>query len=547
MGYVFQRGNVWWFQFYQDGQRVRMSSESTDERVAKQQLEEHEARVTLKEPLVVRSARVTYDELRQDLVQHYQATADRDLVEAGKRLKHLDRAFHGVRASRITGAAITEYIVRRQAEEIVSPKKTHRRRPANGTINREVGVLLRMLRLGAEHGKVARVPIVHKPKEAAPRAGFFEADAFTAVRAQLPADLQLAVTIAYTYGWRMQDEVLTLERRQVDLAEGTLRLDPGATKNDDGRVIYLTPELAAMLPAHLDRVHALARDLGCVIPWLFPHFAKPRRGTPRRDFRKAWITACKTAGYTGMLRHDFRRTAARNLVNAWVPEKVAMTITGHKTRSVFDRYHIVSPSDLKRAVALLGERQSATIPATISLGAPYSAEAQGRRIGGLACTISARGAVLISPVSEVRVLPPPPSSSAEASKVWPQGRPYVRLRVRVSRGGRSSYRVFLKLRSGSATLDPRDCRRPPSHPFLRGGPHHGSLRPYLHQDPRRFRRQCPARGAPGWRGPGAGLLRRGRSAPEQEERRHQPPGRAWRRHPQAAGGAGRRPRGELPT
>jgi hypothetical protein len=115
-----------------------------------------------------------------------QASGARDLEEAGWRLKHLDRTFRWARASLITAAAITRYIVQRQSEQA-----------ANGTINREVAVLLRMLRLGLERGKVARVPIVHKPKEAAPRAGFFEADAFGAVRGHLPHDLQMAVTMAW--------------------------------------------------------------------------------------------------------------------------------------------------------------------------------------------------------------------------------------------------------------------------------------------------------------------------------------------------------------
>src|SRR4030095_11373331 len=77
-------------------------------------------------------------------------------------------------------------------------------------------------------------------KEGAPREGFFERDQYEAVRHRLSADLQVAVAIAYTFGWRSEREGLTAERRQLDLEAGTLRLDPGTTKNDEGRVVYLT-------------------------------------------------------------------------------------------------------------------------------------------------------------------------------------------------------------------------------------------------------------------------------------------------------------------
>jgi integrase len=90
---------------------------------------------------------------------------------------------------------------------------------------------------------------------------------------------------------------------------------------------------------------------------------------------------CKKAGVPGMLRHDCRRTAVSNLVNAGVPERAAMTITGHRTRSVFDRYHIVSPADLQAAARRLAEVGDGTFPGTF--GPPWlTAGAQPRIIEG---------------------------------------------------------------------------------------------------------------------------------------------------------------------
>jgi integrase len=100
------------------------------------------------------------------------------------------------------------------------------------------------------------------------------------------------------------------------------------TKNDEERIAYLTPELKAALTERLERVKALELRLGRIVPWVFAHRDKGKRaGQPRRDLRKAWTGACKKAGVPGRYRHDFRRTAVRNMERLGVPRSVATKIT----------------------------------------------------------------------------------------------------------------------------------------------------------------------------------------------------------------------------
>jgi integrase len=345
-----RRSSIWWLKYYAHGRCIRESSATDNKRAAERLLKEREGRVATGQPILPRADKVTYQEIRDDLRRFYDHPGGRNLIEVDKRLAHLDPFFRGWRVVTIDRSAILRYRHARLAA-----------RAANGTINRELSLLGTMLRQAVQANKLFRLPDLRKIQlpEAEPRAGFFEEDQFEWVKKRLPEDLQAAVSVDYAYGWRTQSEILALQRRHLDLAAGTLTLDASMTKNRKPRMVYLTPELKTQLAAQVERVKALERQLGRVIPWLFPHLPHPHVdpqlvGTPRSDFRRAWLTACKRAGVPGKLRHDFRRTAARNLIRRGVPEVVAMRITGHRTRSIFDRYNIVSTEDLQDAARRLG-------------------------------------------------------------------------------------------------------------------------------------------------------------------------------------------------
>ena len=341
-GMLYLRGETWWIKYHQDGRPFYESTGTKDERKARSVLRDRVQRAESGAPVLPNLARVTYDDAAKALKEHYTVTGERDVTEAGYWLAHLDRYFKGRRLASIGTRDSEQYALRRQGQKA-----------SNGSINRELAVLGRMLKLAYEHDRLARLPVLRKLEESAPRQGFFERDAFAAVRRRLDDDLQVAVSIAYTFGWRMQSEVLSLEQRQLNLEAGTLTLDPGQTKNGEGRIVRLTPELHIMLTEQVARVKALERQANRIIPALFPHLSGRFTGQPRRDFRRAWATACDDAGSPGMLRHDLRRTAVRNMEQAAVPRSVAMKLTGHRTENVYRRYAIVSPADLEAAAVKL--------------------------------------------------------------------------------------------------------------------------------------------------------------------------------------------------
>ena len=350
MGMIYKRGEVFWIKYYSAGKPIRESSRSAKEFDAKRLLRNREGRVEMGAPILPKVQKTTVTTLLDDLKAHYETTGQRVLREAETRLTPLTRFFTNRRAGAVGGDVLTAYIQHRQASGL-----------SNGTINRELIVLGTAYKLGLEHGKVTRRPVNHLLKEARPRQGFFEEHQFLAVRKHLPEDLQVAVTIMWLYGWR-RNEVMSLQLSQIDLEAGTLRLEPGTTKNQEGRVVYMTPELKALVSAQIGRVKLLSRRLGRVLPQLFAHLHGCYTGRPVYDFRKAWSHACERVGLVGMLRHDFRRSAVRNMERAGVPRSVAMKISGHKTESIYRRYAIVSESDIQDATRRLLGHNLGTLP-----------------------------------------------------------------------------------------------------------------------------------------------------------------------------------------
>jgi len=138
------------------------------------------------------------------------------------------------------------------------------------------------------------------------------------------------VTFAYHTGWR-QGEILALQWSNVDFQENTVTLNAGTTKNDEGRVVYMPDELKSLLLRQWEERKAFEK----ILPYVFPNESRTNRIVKTR-FNRAWKSACERAGYPSKLYHDLRRTAVRNMVRAGIPERVAMMISGHKTRSVLN-------------------------------------------------------------------------------------------------------------------------------------------------------------------------------------------------------------------
>lgn len=325
MGRVYKRGDVWWIEFWHNNRQYRESSKSEKKSDAEKLLRQRIGEMGLGKLPVQDVEKMTFKDLALLLITDYTRNQRRSIEWAKRRIRHLSGFFGNDYAVSITTERLNSYIQYRLDEGA-----------KNGTINRDLAALSKMFRLGMKLGRVSTKPYIERLKESKPRQGFMEHNEYLAIKKNLPESYQDVLEFFYHTGWR-KSEIHKLEWTHVDLNACAIKLDPALSKNEEGRLIVLTGELLDLIRKRWE-----IRALGC--PFVF-HV----NGKQIRDWRESWKKACSLAGFEGKILHDFRRTAVRNLVRAGVPDKVAMQMTGHKTRSVFDRYNIVSEADIREA------------------------------------------------------------------------------------------------------------------------------------------------------------------------------------------------------
>jgi integrase len=318
--------------------------------------------------------KVLVQNLFDDVLLDYRANGYASLGDATVRIKkHLGPFFGARRACHVSNANAQEYIIARTKAGA-----------SLATVSNELSLLRRALHLGVQNRKLAVAGYIGLPKNAdVPRKGFVEIEQYRALISYLPSHLKAIVSMAFFSAMR-KGELLGLKWSQVDLAEGFIRLTAEETKTRQARTVPIAAEPLPML-----RMEKLRRDRED--PTCDSVFFRERMRNvdgegsalvPLGDFGKAWEHACVAAGlgqlvqvgtrmagrgkkvekpvfrYRGLIFHDLRRSGVRQLIRSGVHEHVAMKISGHRTRSIFQRYDIVSEADLRDAVRKVDERLS---------------------------------------------------------------------------------------------------------------------------------------------------------------------------------------------
>jgi integrase len=324
----------WWIKFSVNGRTIQQSAETESRREALDNLKTEILKHAAGE--APDSRQTTVLKLKDAMMQTWK-NLDKNQASvawAENCWKRLLPYFGAMKAHAVSSAAIRGYVEARKAENA-----------ANGTINRELSVLSSAFTLGYEETprRVSHKLSFTRLPESRPRQGFVEQKQYNTLAAKCSElYMRAMLALAYSFGFR-KAELLSLKVSDVDLLGGTVRLR--TSKNGEPRQVNLTKETRELLASCCA---GKSKDEA-----VFTRTEQSGKRVPVADFRGTWDAVTKAAGCEGLLFHDLRRSAVRNMVRAGIPEVVCMKISGHKTRAVFDRYNIVSERDLADAAKKL--------------------------------------------------------------------------------------------------------------------------------------------------------------------------------------------------
>jgi integrase len=323
----------WVAQYYVNGQRFRKSTGTPVKAEAEAKLRDWMGASERGEKAKPQTQGLTYEMLRDDLLEYYAEQQHKSLRKRADGTPYLypmtalDNFFAGKKVNNIDRDAASAFVTKRRAEGI-----------SNDAINNSLRLLRRMFNLARDCDKLTSVPrFALLPSKS--RSGFLPAESFQKLFDNLPSRLQPMLLLLYTTGVRV-GEAERIEWSAVDLDGAKITLLEGETKNDESRVLPLVPELVKLLTAMPSRE-------GRVFP-------------TKRAMQQAFPTACVAAKIEGLLVHDLRRSAVRELRHAGIAEGVAMKISGHRDRSVFERYNVVSHDDVLDAGKQLAAARTPT-------------------------------------------------------------------------------------------------------------------------------------------------------------------------------------------
>jgi integrase len=348
-GRVYQRGSRWWIEYWNRGEQFRESA-GKDEATAQKKLRARLKEIAGDKFIGPREERVSVGELIDDLMTHLRTKGAKAVASFESHLKPVRAFFSKTRAMDVTTALAERFIEDRLAEG-----------KARATVNRETGALRQALHLAARRKppKITRVPYIPSLNEDNARQGFVEPATFEAIASRLPEPVGDIARFAYLSGWR-KGEVMPLRWDAVDRRAREARLR--TSKNGRPRTLPLTGALWEVIERRWQaREYATVDGVAALSEYVF-HAGEGRAIV---DFKRSWATACRAAGVPGLLFHDLRRSAVRNMIRAGVPQSVAMRISGHRTAAMFLRYDITSDEDKRDALAKTEARnatQAATSP-----------------------------------------------------------------------------------------------------------------------------------------------------------------------------------------